>query len=75
MEPYRNLGQNSGVSAYEIGPDYIVVEFSDGAIYRYDYDSPGPEGTETMKGLAAAGRGLNTYINRFVGADYAEKLQ
>lgn len=30
MERYRNLGGDSGVLSYEIGPDYLIVEFSDG---------------------------------------------
>lgn len=75
MEPYKNLGQDSGVIAYEPGPDYIDVVFSDGAVYRYDYGNPGAEATENMKNLAAAGRGLNTYINQVVRSNYAEKLQ
>ncbi|MBI4003280.1 MAG: hypothetical protein HY348_16060 [Nitrospira defluvii] len=35
MERYKNLNRNSGVVAYEIGPDFIKVQFSDGAIYLY----------------------------------------
>ena len=33
MERYQNLGGNSGVVAYEIGQDFIRVQFSDGSIY------------------------------------------
>lgn len=44
MEPYRNIAGNSGVRAYEIGPNYITIEFGDGAVYRYTYASAG-EGT------------------------------
>lgn len=29
MERYRNLGGNSGVYAYEIGSNYIKVQFKD----------------------------------------------
>lgn len=32
MERYRNRGGDSGVVAYEIGPDSITVMFSDGSI-------------------------------------------
>lgn len=32
METYKNLGGDSGVSAFEIGDGYIKVKFSDGAI-------------------------------------------
>lgn len=75
MEPYKNLGQNSGVTAYEVGPTHIDVAFNDGAVYRYDDQYPGLEATEDLKRLAAAGRGLNSYINRFVRSNYAEKLK
>lgn len=75
MEPYKNLGGSSGVVAYEVGPDYVDVAFQDGAVYRYDYGSPGPEATEDLKQLAVAGRGLNTYINQFIRSSFAAKLQ
>lgn len=75
MEPYKNLAGNSGVLAFEIGPDYIEVVFQGGAVYRYDYDRPGPDATEDMKGLAEAGRGLSTYISQIVQDGYAERLQ
>lgn len=75
MEPYKNLAQNSGVVAYEAGPDYIAVAFQDGGIYRYDYEKPGPDPTEDMKSLAEAGRGLSTYISQFIRDNYARKLQ
>ncbi len=35
MEHYRNRGGDSGVVAYEIGPDSITVMFSDGAVWSY----------------------------------------
>jgi hypothetical protein len=73
MEPYRNIAGNSGVSAYEIGPDYITVEFSDGGSYRYTYASAGQENVERMKGLAQAGQGLNTFINTMVRELYERK--
>ncbi len=41
MEPYRNIEGNSEVAAYEIGPDYITLEFSDGSTYRYTYANAG----------------------------------
>lgn len=72
MEAYKNLGGNSAVIAYDMGPDWITVEFFDGAMYRYTYASAGARHVEEMKRLAVAGRGLNGYINQ-VGAKYAEK--
>lgn len=68
MEKYRNLGGDSGVSAYEIGSDYIVVQFSGTAKpYRYSYGGgAGQKHVETLKRLARSGSGLNGYINQYV---------
>ena len=67
MERYRNSGGDSGISAYEIGDDYIIVKFS-GTVrtYRYSYRKAGQNHVETMKRLARSGNGLNSYINRDV---------
>ena len=73
MEKYRNIAGNSGVTAYEIGPDYITIAFSDGSIYRYTYASAGQENVERMKGLARAGQGLNTFIRTTVSKLYERK--
>jgi len=75
MNRYKNLGGNSGVSSYEIGDDYIIVEFSDGAGYLYNYNSTGRSDIETMKSLAVSGRGLNSFISRNVRKRFAEKLR
>ncbi|MEZ4969421.1 MAG: hypothetical protein R2814_07140 [Flavobacteriaceae bacterium] len=67
MERYRNLGGDSGVSAYEIGSDYILVKFFGTArTYRYSYRKAGQSHIETMKQLARNGSGLNAYINKYV---------
>lgn len=64
MERYRNSGGYSGVSAYEIGSDYILVKFSGTArIYRYSYRKAGQNHVENLKRLAKSGSGLNSYIN------------
>lgn len=60
---YRNLDGDSNVVAYHIGEDYIEVEFADGAVYKYTYDSAGAINVERMKDLAEAGDGLNAYID------------
>jgi len=75
VERYRNLGGNSGISAYEAGNDFIIVEFNDGSSYLYDYNDPGEADVEHMKSLAASGRGLNSFISREVRKRYAEKLR
>ncbi len=75
MERYRNLGGDSGVAAYEIGDGCITVQFRDGSAYLYDCESTGVTNIEHMKGLAVAGQGLNSFINRVVRKGYASKLR
>jgi hypothetical protein len=75
LVPYKNLGGDSGVIAYEIGPNSIKVQFRDGSIYLYDYTSPGMNDVEQMKNLAMRGEGLNSYISRVVRKRYAAKLR
>ena len=66
MERYKNLGGNSGVAEYETKEDAITVKFKDGAQYLYNYASAGKDNIEEMKRLAIIGKGLNSYINRYV---------
>lgn len=75
MEQYKNLGGDSGVVAFEVGPDSIKVQFRDGSIYLYNYQSTGKDNVEHMKGLAAGGVGLNSFISRVVRKAYAAKLR
>ncbi len=71
MTKYSNLGRDSGVYSYEIGSDYIKVQFSTGRIYTYTYLSAGRIHIENMKRIAERGTGLNTYINSNVKFKYA----
>ncbi len=73
MERYANLGGDSGVVGYEIGNDFIRVQFSDGSIYLYTYASAGANNIEQMKKLARNGQGLNAFIYRNVRKAYARK--
>ena len=73
MERYRNMGRDSGIAGYETGPDFIRVHFMDNAVYLYTYGSAGPRYIEYMKRLAAAGSGLNAFINTTVKKLYARK--
>jgi hypothetical protein len=75
MERYKNLGENSGVLSYEIGNDSITVQFSPDAVYLYTYRSAGSLHIEKMKLLAVTGKGLNTYINKYVKKGYEAKLR
>lgn len=70
MEKYKNGSGASGVSAYEIGADYIRVRFSSGDTYKYSYRKAGQSNIENMKILAIKGIGLNSYINNNVKFKY-----
>ncbi|TWI69671.1 hypothetical protein IP91_00744 [Pseudoduganella lurida] len=73
MKRYRNLEGHSGVVAYAIGEDAIAVRFAGGDVYDYTYAATGRARVETMKALAEAGRGLSTFISRYVRDDYARR--
>lgn len=76
MTPYANKSGESGVLAFEIGTDYILVEFNSGRerYYRYTYASAGRDAVETMKELALAGEGLNSFISsKATQPEYSEK--
>lgn len=62
MTPYSSTsGKSSGVSAFEIGDSYIIVQFRT-TQYKYSYSSCGQSATETMKRHALASNGLSTFI-------------
>jgi hypothetical protein len=66
MEKYRNLSGDSGVVAFENGVDYINIQFVSGDVYTYSYKKAGRTHVEQMKILASKGKGLSTYINKYV---------
>lgn len=70
MQRYANRSGGSGVSAYEIGTNYIRVMFSTGSIYQYSYRKAGQYHVDKMKTLAIQGSGLNSYINNNVKFKY-----
>jgi hypothetical protein len=74
MERYKNLQGDSGVASYSFGRDSITITFRTGATYRYNYAVTGKEHIQNMKILAREGRGLSTYISRYVKDRYAEQL-
>lgn len=78
METYKNLSGQSNVSRYEIGRDYINVEFKDRGkdgcnTYKYSYTSAGQSNIEQMKLLAIGGSGLLTFIVKNVKKSYEHK--
>ena len=70
----RYINGESGILAYECGSDFIRIQFTDGSIYLYTYESAGVFCVEKMKKLAQRGKGLNTFINRMVRGNYSERL-
>ncbi|MFY0310165.1 hypothetical protein ACFMBG_09770 [Leisingera sp. D0M16] len=74
METYSNFGRDSGVVAFEIGRDYILVQFSDGSIYEYTSISVGRRNLDEMARLARQGEGLNSFINRMVRQRYSRRI-
>jgi hypothetical protein len=73
MRRYADRSGESGVVAYEIRDDGILVRFRDGPVYLYNAEKPGPAHVAEMQARAQAGRGLSTYISQHVGDNYAEK--
>jgi hypothetical protein len=73
MPKYANSGGDSAVIAYEIDGESISVEFKGRMVYVYDSVRPGASHVATMKRLAAAGQGLNSYIGKQVKSNFARK--
>jgi hypothetical protein len=74
MVRYKNLSGKSGVRHYEIGDDFIRVQFESGTTYLYTYISAGQKNIEHMKKLAKSGKGLSTFISQNV-RDLFEKKE
>ena len=75
MPRYKNLEGTSGVVAYECAPGAIAVRFIDGDVYIYTDGSTGRATVEQMQALARKGRGLSTFISRYVRDRYFEKME
>lgn len=74
MKRYLDSEGNSGVSAYEAGPDFILIRFKGGATYLYTAESAGAANIKRMKALASRGDGLAAFISRKVHDHYARKV-
>ena len=75
MQRYKNMHRNSGVVAFQLGHDYIDIEFRDGKRYRYTEAVPGQREVEAMKQLARSGQDLATFINQHVRDRFALRLR
>ncbi|MGH7577909.1 MAG: hypothetical protein ACREM1_22660 [Longimicrobiales bacterium] len=73
MRRYRDVHGDSGVVAYDPGPDFIKVRFKHGETYVYNYESTGRFQVERMKVLAVSGEGLSAFISKFVKENYARR--
>jgi hypothetical protein len=74
MQYYANQRGNSAVRAFEIGEDFVLVQFNTGAKYLYSYKSAGKVNIETMKVYAMRGYGLNGFINSHVKFRYERRV-
>lgn len=73
MTTYKNRSGDSGVIAYNPIEDGIEVQFRNGDTYVYTNTITGIEEIREMLRLAEAGKGLSTYISRYVKDRYAFK--
>lgn len=74
MEIYCDTHGDSGVSAFEVGSDFIIVRFTKGDTYLYNYLTTGSYHVNNMIRLARMGNGLNGYINLNTKSTYARKI-
>ena len=63
LQPYKGR-PDSGVRAFQIGENYIIVQFKKEEIYLYDEERICKENINKMKEKALAAKGLSTYITR-----------
>ena len=75
MKTYDNLGGDSGVVAYDYNSEVIKVQFDDGWIYEYEASTIGAADFQQMISLADSGRGLNSYINRYIRKRFTNKYR
>jgi hypothetical protein len=64
MKRYKDLNNDSGISAYEYNETSIRVQFKTGEIYEYPESIIGARHLNIMKSLADSGDDLNAYIMR-----------
>ena len=68
---YKDLHRNSSVALYEIGSNFVRVQFKHSPrVYQYSYLKAGKSHVEYMKILANRGWGLNRYIKKFANSLY-----
>ena len=73
MQKYAGQTRRGGVVAFEVGPDWIDVQFTSGWVYRFSHQRPGPLRVDHMKSLAMSGQWLSTFISRHVKNRYESR--
>jgi len=63
MAHYNDATGKSGITAFQSSNDSITIEYKNGAAYQYSDQTAGAANVGFMKSLAAAGHGLNSFIN------------
>lgn len=74
MERYKNTNGNSGIAFFEIKSDSIIIQFTNNSAYLYNEAVTGSRHIKKMKELARSGKGLATYISKYVKNKYASQL-
>lgn len=80
MQPYKNLNGDSGVEAYEIQDNALIVKFREAnkngyRYYKYSSFKPGTFHLQKMKGMAIIGRGLGEYISKEIKKNYEDRYR
>ena len=75
MNQYGTGDHDTGVVAYDIGNDNIIVKFRNEGYYKYTIKSVGAAAIRKMKSLAKKGRGLSTFISQQVRDRYESKWE
>lgn len=65
MKNYTNDTGKSSISHYEIGEDFIRIQFKNG-LFEYDNLTHSKIHVDMMKTLALDGKGLSRYITKYV---------
>lgn len=72
---YKNLGGASKVVRYQTTKDVVTVQFSNNSVYNYSNQSAGEDNIAKMKTLAAAGKGLGTFIETNLKDRFMRKIR
>jgi len=72
---YKNLSGKSTVVSYALAKDQIKVSFTNQLKYVYSNQVTGMANIAKMKTLAAAGKGLGTFIAANVADKFARKAR